>query len=144
MPVPNTCPHTSLIFFFFEGRDFQLVRSCVCWGGRGKTQKGQLWNTRWPAGKISKTRFLDTLKLNYKDIFFASPFECFWLHYFIVISFPVPWHFSFLFVKNYSNIIFLKNHKKLATENISICCFSAATQGLTLYRLLIVWTYVKS
>ena len=36
------------------------------------------------------------------------------------------------------------DNTKLATENISICCFSAATQGLNLHRLLIVWTLVKN
>ena len=106
----------------------------------------------------SKPRFLDTLKLNYKDIFFASPGECFLLHYFIVSSFPIQWHFSLHFLKNYSKIIFFKrtmfrtngfmtkcflDNTKLATENFSISCYSAATQGLTLRRFLIVWTLAK-
>ena len=38
---------------------------------------------------------------------------------------------------------FLDN-TKLANENISIRCFSAATEGLTLSSFLIVWTPVKN
>ena len=38
MSVPNTCPpHPT--DFFSDGRDFQLVRSCVCWGGKGKHKR---------------------------------------------------------------------------------------------------------
>ena len=114
-----------------------------------------MWNTHWPAGKIRKPRFLDSLKLNYKEIFFGSPVECFWFHYFIANSFPIQWHFSLHFLKNTRKLIFLKrtmfrtnhfmtkcffNNIKMATENNSICCFLAATQGLTLGRFLIVWT----
>ena len=57
---------------------------------------------------------------------------------FIVDSFLIPWNFSLHFLNNYSKIIFFQramfrtnrfmtksffDNTKLATENISICCF---------------------
>ena len=76
----------------------------------------------------------------------------------LVLSYPMAFliAFSKKLLENHfllKNIMFRKNrfmnkrfldNTKLATKNISICCFSAAPQDLTLRRLLITWTPVKN